>query len=172
VAGLPPVLTRSEPPPQPAEPQDTTQRALSPAQREFREALGRTGLPTIRILLVEDNPANLRVTQALLEAIGCTVTTARNGLEAVSAYRDGSFDLVLMDCQMPEMDGYEAARAIRQLEEIQAHATPIVALTAHALDGSRELSLAAGMNDHLTKPLTMAMLTAKLVEWIGAKPAA
>ncbi|HEX3399204.1 MAG TPA: ATP-binding protein [Acetobacteraceae bacterium] len=172
VAGLPPVLTRSEPPPQPAEPQDTTQRALSPAQREFREALGRTGLSTIRILLVEDNPANLRVTQALLEAIGCTVTTARNGLEAVSAYRDGSFDLVLMDCQMPEMDGYEAARAIRQLEEIQAHATPIVALTAHALDGSRELSLAAGMSDHLTKPLTMAMLTAKLVEWIGAKPAA
>ena len=121
----------------------------------------------MRILLVEDNQANLRVTQALLEAIGCTVVTARNGLEAVAAYRKGSVDLILMDCQMPEMDGYEAAKAIRQIETFLGRNTPIVALTAHALDGSRETSLAAGMNDHLTKPLTMAALTAKLLEWLG-----
>ena len=147
---------------------DTTQRrAGSPAQREFREALGRTGRSTIRILLVEDNQANLRVTQALLEAIGCTVTTARNGLEAVSAYRDGSFDLILMDCQMPEMDGYEAAARDPPARGVPGRTTPIVALTAHALDGSRELSLAAGMSDHLTKPLTLSVLTAKLVEWLG-----
>jgi len=154
------------PPPVVAAPAATA-NLVSPVQREFKEALGQTGLATIRILLVEDNPANLRVTQALLEAIGCQVVTARNGLEAVSAYRDGEFDLVLMDCQMPEMDGYEATRAIRQLEAVQGRRTPIVALTAHALDGSRDMSLGAGMNDHLTKPLTMSVLTAKLVEWLG-----
>ena len=140
----------------------------SAARREFREALGRVGRSTVRILLVEDNRANLRVTQALLEAIGCTVTSARNGLEAVSACRDATFDFILMDCQMPEMDGYEAARAIRKLERSDGRSTPIVALTADALDGSRELSLAAGMNDHLTKPLTLSTLTAKLVEWLGS----
>jgi CheY-like chemotaxis protein len=139
----------------------------SAAQREFREALGHAGHSTIRILLVEDNRANLRVTQALLEAIGCTVTTARNGLDAVSTCQHATFDLILMDCQMPVMDGYEAARAIRQLEAFQGRTTPIVALTADALDGSRELSLAAGMNDHLTKPLRLSVLTAKLVEWLG-----
>jgi CheY-like chemotaxis protein len=102
-----------------------------------------------------------------LEAIGCTVTTARNGLDAVSTCQHATFDLILMDCQMPVMDGYEAARAIRQLEAFQGRTTPIVALTADALDGSRELSLAAGMNDHLTKPLRLSVLTAKLVEWLG-----
>jgi len=137
------------------------------AGRELRALLDSTGRDTIRILLVEDNAANLRVGQALLEALGCSVSTARNGLEAVAAYRDGSFDLVLMDCQMPKMDGYEAARAIRQLETVRGHATPIVALTAHALDESRDKSLEAGMNDHLTKPFTMAALTGKLVRWLG-----
>jgi CheY-like chemotaxis protein len=139
----------------------------SPAQREFKEALGHTGRSSINILLVEDNSSNLRVTQALLEAIGCTVATARNGLEAVSSCRAATFDLILMDCQMPEMDGYEATRAIRQLEAFQKRNTPIVALTAHAMDGSRDLSMAAGMNDHLTKPLTLSVLTTKLVEWLG-----
>ena len=141
-------------------------KAVSAAQRAFQAELGSTGLASIRILLVEDNLANLRVTQALLEAIGCTVIPARNGLEAVSACRGGAFDLILMDCQMPEMDGYEAARAIRQLETFQRRTTPIVALTAHAMDGSREMSLAAGMNDHLTKPLTLSVLTVKLAEWL------
>ncbi|MEJ0019146.1 MAG: ATP-binding protein [Acetobacteraceae bacterium] len=166
-AGLPRAMPRAEPPLPDILPPDDNSQMISAAQREFKEALGRTGLSSIRILLVEDNTANLRVTQALLEAIGCTVTTARNGLEAVSACRQAAFDLILMDCQMPEMDGYEAARAIRQLEAFQGRTTPIVALTAHALDGSRELSLAAGMNDHLTKPLTLSVLTAKLVEWLG-----
>jgi signal transduction histidine kinase len=167
-AGQPASVTRNEAPRrQQVIPSEAIPKPVSPAQREFKEALGRTGLTTIRILLAEDNPANLRVTQALLEAIGCHVSTARNGLEALAAYRDGEFDLVLMDCQMPEMDGYEAARAIRQLETFQGRTTPIVALTAHALDGSRDMSLAAGMDDHLTKPLTLSVLTSKLVEWIG-----
>jgi CheY-like chemotaxis protein len=166
-AGFPVVEVRAEPlSTGPARP-DTNLGPVSAVHREFKDALGRTGRETIRVLLVEDNQANLRVTQALLEALGCSVAIARNGLEAVSVCRSAAFDLILMDCQMPEMDGYEAARAIRQLEAFQGRATPIVALTAHALDGSREHSLAAGMSDHLTKPLTLSVLTAKLSEWLG-----
>jgi signal transduction histidine kinase/ActR/RegA family two-component response regulator len=139
---------------------------VSPAGRDFRSALERAGRNAASILLVEDNPANMRVTQALLETLGCRVTPARNGLEAVGIYRDNRFDLLLMDCQMPEMDGYEATRAIRQLEGFQGRRTPIIALTAHAMEGSREASMASGMDDQITKPLTMATLTAKLLEWL------
>jgi CheY-like chemotaxis protein len=120
----------------------------------------------VSILLVEDNPANMRVTQALLETLGCRVTPARNGLEAVGTYRENRFDLVLMDCQMPEMDGYEATRAIRQIEGFQGRRTPIIALTAHAMEGSRNASLESGMDDQITKPLTMAALVGKLLEWL------
>ncbi|HEX3575318.1 MAG TPA: ATP-binding protein [Rhodopila sp.] len=139
---------------------------VSVASRDFQAALRRGGRDGASILLVEDNQANMRVTQALLESLGCRVTPARNGLKAVAAYRDTVFDLVLMDCQMPEMDGYEATRAIRQLEGFQNRHTPIIALTAHAMEGSREASLRSGMDDQITKPLTMAMLTGKLVEWL------
>jgi signal transduction histidine kinase/ActR/RegA family two-component response regulator len=149
---------------------------VSAVAREFQAALRAAGRAAVRILLVEDNAANMRVTKALLEILGCTVTPADNGLVAVEEYRNGTFDLVLMDCQMPEMDGYEATRTIRQLETAQGRRTTIVALTAHAMAGSREASLAAGMDDQLTKPLTMAALTAKLVEWLvdtrSAQPAA
>jgi signal transduction histidine kinase/ActR/RegA family two-component response regulator len=140
---------------------------VSPASLEFRAALERAGRHTVSILLVEDNAANMRVTQALLETLGCQVTPARNGLEAVGLYRGNAFDLVLMDCQMPEMDGYEATRAIRQIEGFQDRRTPIVALTAHAMEGSREASLESGMDDQITKPLTMAILTSKLLEWLA-----
>ena len=139
---------------------------VSAAQRKFEGALARLGRSTIRILLVEDNPISMRVTQALLESIGCQVATARNGVEALATYRDGRFDIVLMDCQMPEMDGYEATRTIRQLEAFRGRATPIIALTANALVGSRETSLAAGMDDQLTKPLTLAELSERLLHWI------
>jgi CheY-like chemotaxis protein len=138
----------------------------SAASRDFRSALERAGRGAVSILLVEDNPANMRVTQALLETLGCRVTPARNGLEAVGIYRENTFDLVLMDCQMPEMDGYEATRAIRQIEGFQGRRTPIIALTAHAMEGSREASLQSGMDDQITKPLTMAALMAKLLEWL------
>ncbi|WP_428483475.1 ATP-binding protein [Rhodopila sp.] len=139
---------------------------VSAASKAFQATLDRGGRSSISILLVEDNPANMRITQALLEALGCRVTAARNGLEAVAAYREYQFDLVLMDCQMPEMDGYEATRAIRHIETLQGHSTPIVALTAHSLQGSREASLASGMDDQLTKPLTTTALTSKLLEWL------
>ncbi|HEY3847902.1 MAG TPA: ATP-binding protein [Acetobacteraceae bacterium] len=140
---------------------------VSASQRAFETALGRLGRSSVRILLVEDNPISMRVTQALLESIGCEVVAARNGIEALAAYRDSQFDIVLMDCQMPEMDGYEAARVIRQIEAFRGHATPIIALTANALAGSREASLAAGMDDQITKPLTLAELTARLLHWLA-----
>jgi signal transduction histidine kinase len=148
------------------DPASGTPAFVSPAGRDFRAALDRAGRSSVSIMLVEDNPANMRVTQALLETLGCRVTPARNGLEAVGAYRETRFDLVLMDCQMPEMDGYEATRAIRQIEGFQGRRTPIIALTAHAMEGSREASLDSGMDDQITKPLTMAALTGKLLEWL------
>jgi CheY-like chemotaxis protein len=146
---------------------DPTPLFVSPASRDFRAALAKAGRDIVSILLVEDNPANMRVTQALLETLGCSVSAARNGLEAIGTYREKPFDLVLMDCQMPEMDGYEATRAIRQLERFQNRRTPIIALTAHAMQGSREASLASGMDDQITKPLTMAALTDKLLQWLA-----
>ena len=160
VAAAPPVVL-PVPAPRPAE------TGLSAVAQGFRAALQAAGRADVQVLLVEDNAANMRVTKALLEILGCAVTPAYNGLEAVEAYRNGSFDLVLMDCQMPEMDGYEASRAIREMETVQGRRTPIVALTAHAMPGSRESSLASGMDDQLTKPLTMAALTAKLTEWLA-----
>jgi signal transduction histidine kinase/CheY-like chemotaxis protein len=140
---------------------------VSGAQRSFEAALSRLGRGMIHILLVEDNMISMRVTQALLESIGCRVTPARNGVEALAAFREGMFDIVLMDCQMPEMDGYEAARAIRQIEAAHGPHTPIIALTANAMVGSREASMAAGMDDQLTKPLTLADLTNRLLHWLA-----
>ncbi len=156
-------------PPQPEPPNPApSQSVVSAVARDFQDALHAAGRTSVSILLVEDNPANMRVTKALLEILGCAVIPAQNGLAAVEEYRKGNFDLVLMDCQMPEMDGYEATRTIRQIETAQGRRTPIIALTAHAMAGSRETSLEAGMDDQLTKPLTMAALTAKLVEWLAS----
>jgi len=137
------------------------------AGREFQAALERAGRTSISVLLVEDNSANLRVTKALLEVLGCRVIAACNGQEAIEVYRNAAFDIILMDCQMPEMDGYEATRAIRKIEAPHGRRTPIIALTAHAMEGSRESSLASGMDDQLTKPLTMAALIGKLLAWLA-----
>jgi signal transduction histidine kinase len=164
VAGVPDMRARAAPSAVPGSPAPPV--FVSPASRDFRAALDRAGRNDVSILLVEDNAANMRVTQALLETLGCRVTQARNGLEAVGLYRENTFDMVLMDCQMPEMDGYEATRAIRHIEGFQGRRTPIVALTAHAMEGSREASLDSGMDDQITKPLTMAILTRKLLEWL------
>ena len=141
--------------------------AATPVGRAFQERLRAVGRSSLHILLVEDNPANLRVTQALLETLGCQVSTAMNGIEAVAAYRRARYDLVLMDCQMPEMDGYRATGQIRRMETDLGYVTPIVALTAHAMDGSRAQCLDAGMDDQLSKPLTLKALTDKLAEWLA-----
>jgi signal transduction histidine kinase/NO-binding membrane sensor protein with MHYT domain/ActR/RegA family two-component response regulator len=114
-----------------------------------------------RVLVAEDNSTNQRVATFMLKALGCDVELASNGRLAVEAWRRGVFDLVLMDCQMPEMDGFEAARAIRTAEA-ESNRTPIVAVTANALEGDRRLCLEAGMDDYVSKPMTKAALAGAL----------
>ncbi len=106
----------------------------------------------LRILLAEDNEINQRMTQVLLTRQGCLVDLANNGLEAVDAVQQKQFDLIFMDVQMPDMDGFEATQRIRSLEGTERH-TPVVAMTAHAMPEDRQRCLDAGMDDYLSKPL-------------------
>ena len=107
----------------------------------------------LRVLLAEDNPVNRALAIRLLEKRGHSVRSVGDGTQAVAAYREGRFDLILMDLQMPEMDGFEATRAIRALERAAGERIPILALTAHAMKGDRERCLAADMDGYLTKPI-------------------
>jgi CheY-like chemotaxis protein len=108
---------------------------------------------SLRILLAEDNLVNQRLATRLLEKRGHIVAVAANGREAVTAFEKESFDLVLMDLQMPEMDGFEATTAIREKEKVTGNHLAIVALTAHAMKGDREKCLEGGMDGYLTKPI-------------------
>ena len=125
-----------------------------------------------RILLVEDNIANRAVAAAILEKCGHSLVHAANGREAVEAAVREAFDLIFMDIQMPEMDGYEATRRIRAAEQTTGRHTPIAAMTAHAMAGDRERCLSAGMDDYLSKPLDKTELFAIIdrVPHLGTKP--
>ena len=111
-----------------------------------------------KILLAEDNPVNQKVAMRILEKLGHSVVLVENGLQAVAAVQDQTFDLVLMDVQMPEMGGFEATAKIRQLERRLGRHTPIIAMTAHALDGDRERCIDAGMEDYVSKPIKVDQL--------------
>ena len=111
-----------------------------------------------RILLAEDNVVNQRLTARVLEKSGHTVVIVANGREALDALRDDTFDMVLMDVQMPGMDGYEATRAIRTGERIKNKHIPVLAFTAHAMAGDRDRCLAAGMNGYISKPINASHL--------------
>ena len=111
-----------------------------------------------RVLLAEDNPVNQRVAMLLLQKRGYDVTVVGDGRQAVDAYSRDKFDLVLMDVQMPEMDGFEALQAIRELESVSGQRTPVIAVTAHAMSEDRDRCAAAGMDAFLTKPLSSARL--------------
>jgi CheY-like chemotaxis protein len=118
------------------------------------------------VLVVEDNPVNCMVVQAMLEQLGMAVLLANDGGQAVELLRDQPIDLVLMDCQMPVMDGYEATRRIRGSGHARAR-VPIVALTAHALADDRQRCEAAGMDDYLPKPVTSDALAQALLRHLG-----
>ncbi len=131
------------------------------------------GLPSdARILLVEDDPVNRKVINGMLKRLGLECEIAENGALALDKLRTTSFDLVLMDCQMPVMDGFTACRHLRERErELHRKRLPVVAVTAYAMQGDKERCLAAGMDDYMAKPLSLAGLEATLTRWLLGRPA-
>jgi signal transduction histidine kinase/DNA-binding response OmpR family regulator/HPt (histidine-containing phosphotransfer) domain-containing protein len=127
------------------------------------------GLLGLRILVAEDNHANQTVAVGMLDRLGCRPAVVFNGTEAVASVNSGNFDLVLMDCHMPEMDGYQATTHIRKLGNANAQ-IPIIAMTANTRPGDDEKCLEAGMNDYLPKPLKLKILREKLLQWFPAAP--
>jgi CheY-like chemotaxis protein len=118
------------------------------------------------VLVAEDNDVNREILTAMLRGMGCKVIVAKDGVQAVEVSRTESYDLILMDVQMPEMDGIDACRAIRAREVNQKMVRkPIIALTANALTDDRENCLAAGMDDYMTKPFMRAQLLALIQRW-------
>jgi two-component system sensor histidine kinase/response regulator len=130
----------------------------------------RENRPQVRVLLVEDNAVNQLVVLRILEKQGHAVTIAGDGKKALAALKKDSYDLVLMDLQMPEMNGWDATRAIRESEKSTGGHIPIAAMTAHAMKGDQERCIAAGMDDYLTKPIHIPELLA-LVDKIGSRKA-
>jgi CheY-like chemotaxis protein len=127
----------------------------------------------LRVLLVEDNAVNREVARGMLGVLGCEVTVAGDGVEGASMFEAGQYDVVLMDCHMPELDGYGATGRIRDYEQASGQArTPIVALTANALEGDRDKCLAAGMDDYLAKPFTSDQLRGVLSPFVSETDAA
>ena len=150
---------------QSAAPPDATPAAPLPAPAP---SAARKSAP--KILLVEDNPVNREVAVAMLENLGCGIDTAENGRLAVEAMSAGTYDAVLMDCQMPTMDGLTATGEIREREQMSGSArVPIIALTANAMEGDRERCLAAGMDDFLSKPFTQQQLATLLRRWLALR---
>ncbi len=154
--GPPAVLTRLKPP--------ATARATSTPPASAKR-------PQIRLLLVEDNFVNQRVATYMLAKLGFEVDVAKNGREAVERLSATSYALVLMDCQMPEMDGFEATAAVRAPNgPVLNPAIPIIAMTANAFPEDRARAIACGMNDFLTKPVDQLTLSAMIEKWLGAAP--
>ena len=123
---------------------------------------GEAGLKPLQVLLAEDNPVNQKFAVRVLEKKGHTVEIANNGREALDAWRNGTCDVILMDVQMPEMDGFEATARIREQESGADRRTPIIAMTAHAMKGDRERCLEAGMDGYVTKPIKASVMFAEI----------
>jgi signal transduction histidine kinase/DNA-binding response OmpR family regulator len=131
------------------------------------QAADQPGTGRAPVLVVEDSPVNLEVAVAILESMGCVVETAANGWHALDRHASGEYSLIFMDCQMPEMDGFEATAEIRRREALSGMHTPIVALTASVVEDGRRRCLAVGMDDYLAKPFTLEQMSAMLTTWLG-----
>jgi len=129
-----------------------------------KESIQYNRLKGAYVLLVEDNPINQEVANEILNSAGIIVDTAGSGIEALEALKNHDYDCVLMDVQMPEMDGYEVTRIIRDMDRLKA--LPIIAMTAHAMVGDREKCLEAGMNDYVSKPINPGTLFSVMSKWI------
>ncbi|MDR1923124.1 MAG: response regulator [Planctomycetaceae bacterium] len=137
-----------------AEPEDTIQDDAAP----------------LNILLVDDVKVNIMVAGAMLTSFGHKVKSVTNGLDALNMLREQDFDMVFMDCQMPEMDGYQCARTVRSPDSgVRDQKIPIIAMTAHAMSGDREKCLEAGMDDYISKPVSQEMIQAAITRWRGKK---
>ena len=135
--------------------------------RSAQRPIGTRPAGEVQVLLAEDNPVNQRVALSMLKRIGCVVDTVSNGREAIDALCKTAYALVLMDCQMPEMDGYEATEAVRSARApVLDRNIPVIAMTANAMQGDREKCLEAGMNDYIAKPVDFATLTEVLERWL------
>ena len=121
----------------------------------------------INILVVDDNDINLQVAKEILDLTSANITTAYNGLQALDAVAQKSFDIILSDIQMPEMDGYELARRLKQSKTMQS--TPLIAMTAHALEGAKDLCMEAGMDDYISKPIESHQLFTVVDKWVRDK---
>jgi signal transduction histidine kinase/ActR/RegA family two-component response regulator len=136
------------------------------AQDGPARATGTIDVTGTRVLVAEDHPVNQRVISMVLKKLGCDYAIASNGLEAVQMIQDATYDIVLMDWQMPEMSGLEATKCIRELDDKAIASTPILAVTANAMRGSREECIEAGMNDFVSKPIDIRELVAKISHWM------
>jgi len=157
--------------------EETSGNGMRPtAPQTRRRAIARLGDGAIgghrRVLVVEDNEVNQKVAARLLEQYGLDVDVVTNGRDAVDAAATVPYAAVFMDCQMPEMDGYDATRAIREDERVRGGRVPIVAMTAAAMQGDRERCLAAGMDDYLAKPLRSAEVRTAVERWVHVDPEA
>jgi len=128
--------------------------------------LDASGITTETILVVEDNRLNQKVAILLLEKLGMTAEVAANGIEALKAMAEKPYSLILMDCHMPDMDGFQATMAIRQREAENGTYTPIIAVTALTTAGDRQRCLDAGMDDYIAKPIEKDLLKSKIDQWL------